>query len=76
MSGKNQSENVYSCTAKMAWFLSVYVDEMKMGGKKNNLKPMWDILIRQVDLGERTSLSDHVYLRCTQHEFKPNLKIV
>ena len=24
-------------------FLSVYVDDIKMGGQKNNLKPMWDI---------------------------------
>ena len=48
------------------WFLSVYVD---------NLKPMWDVLIKQVDLGAPTSQLDQAYFGCAQRDCKPNLKI-
>ena len=36
-------------------FLSVYVDDIEMAGKKQNIKPMWKVL-------------DHVYLGCTQRQ--------
>ena len=32
-------------------FLSVYVDDTKLAGKKQNLDPMWKVLIKEVDLG-------------------------
>ena len=48
----------------------MYVDDIKMAGKKQNLDPMWKILIEDVDLGEPTSFLDHVYLGCTQRECK------
>ena len=44
-------------------FLSVYVDDIKLAGKKQNLKPMWKLLNEEVDLGEPTSFLDHVYFR-------------
>ena len=47
-------------------FLSVYVDDIKLAGKKQNLDPMWKILLKDVDLGEPTSYLDHVYVGCTQ----------
>ena len=47
-------------------FLSVYVDDIKLAGKKQNIDPMWKVLNKEVDLGEPTSLPDHVYLGCTQ----------
>ena len=47
-------------------FLSVYVDDIKLAGKKQNLDPMWKVLNNEVDLGEPTSFLDHVYLGCTQ----------
>ena len=47
-------------------FLSVYVDDIKLAGKKQNLDPMWKLLNKEVDLGEPTSFLDHVYLGCTQ----------
>ena len=47
-------------------FLSVYVDDIKLAGKKQNSKPMWKVLNKEVDLGESTSFLDHVYLGCTQ----------
>ena len=47
-------------------FLSVYVDDIQLAGKKHNLHPMWKLLNKEVDLGEPTSFLDHVYLGCTQ----------
>ena len=49
-------------------FLSVYVDDIKMAGKKQNLDPMWKLLNKEVDLGEPTSFLDHVCLGCTQRQ--------
>ena len=36
-------------------FLSVYVDDIKKAGKKQNIDPMWKALLNGVDLGEPTS---------------------
>ena len=36
-------------------FLSVYVDDIKLAGKKQNIDPMWKVLNKEVDLGEATS---------------------
>ena len=44
----------------------MYVDDIKLGGKKQNLDPMWKLLNKEVDLGEPTSFLDHVHLGCTQ----------
>ena len=49
-------------------FLSVYVDDIKLAGKKQNLDPMWKVLNKEVDLGEPTSFLDHLYLGCTQRK--------
>ena len=49
-------------------FLSVYVDDIKLAGKRQNLDPMWKLLNKEVDLGEATSFLDHVYLGCTQRQ--------
>ena len=42
----------------------------KLAGKKQNINPMWKVLMKQVELGEPTSCLDHVYLCCTQRECK------
>ena len=34
-------------------FLSVYVDDIKLAGKKQNIDPMWRVLNKEVDLGEQ-----------------------
>ncbi len=47
-----------------------------MAGKKQNLALMWKKLMNDVDIEEPTSFLDHVYLRCTQRECKPNEKII
>ena len=57
-------------------FLSVYVDDIKLAGKKHNIDPMWKLLNKQVDLGEPTSFLDHVYLGCTQRQCEISKDIV
>ena len=49
-------------------FLSVYVDDVLLAGKKQSIDPMWKVLNKEVDLGEPTSFLDHVCLGCTQRE--------
>ena len=46
-------------------FLTVYVEDIKLAGKKQNLDPMWKLLNKEVDLGEPTSFLDHENLGCT-----------
>ena len=57
-------------------FLSVYVDDIKLAGKKQNIYPMWKLLNKEVDLGEPTSFLDHVYLGCTQRQSEISKDIV
>ena len=57
---------------KQKLFLSVYVDDIKMAGKNQNLAPMWKKFTKKVDLDEPTSFLDHVHLGCTQRECEPN----
>ena len=57
-------------------FLSVYGDDTKMAGKKQNLEPMRQRLMQQVDLEKPTQVLDQVYLGCTQRDCKLNKKLV
>ena len=57
-------------------FLSVYVDDIKLAGKKHNIDPMWKVLNKEVDLGEPTSFLDHVFLGCTQRQCEVSQNIV
>ena len=54
----------------------MYVDDIKLAGKKQNLDPMWKPLNKEVDLGEPTSYLDHVYLGCTQRQCQTSKDIV
>ena len=58
----------YSCLCM--WTIS------KLTGKKQNINPMWKLLIQEVDLGEPTSFLDHVYLGCTQRQCHTSKDIV
>ena len=49
-------------------FLSVYVDDIKLAGMKQNIDPMWKVLKEENCLGEPTSFLDHVHLGCTQRQ--------
>jgi len=66
----------YSSIVKKDLFLSVYVDDIKLAGKKQNIDPMWKVLNKEVDLGEPTSFLDHVYLGCTQRQCETSKDIV
>ena len=57
-------------------FLSVYVDDIKLDGKKQNIDPMLKVFNEEVDLGEPTFLLDHVYLGCTQRQCETSKDIV
>ena len=54
----------------------MYVDDIKLAGKTQNLGPMWKVLNKEVDLGEPTSFLDHVFLGCTQRQFEVSKDIV
>ena len=57
-------------------FLSVYVDDIRLTRRKQNIVPMWKVLSEEVDLGEPTSFLDHVYLGCTQRQCEMSKDIV
>ena len=54
----------------------MYVGDIKLVGKKQNIDPMWKVLNKEVDLGEPTSFLDHVYLVCTQRQHEISKDIV
>ena len=56
-------------------FLSVYVDDIKLAGKKHNIDPMWRVLNKEVDLGEPTSFLDHENLGCTKRQYEKRKKL-
>ena len=43
------------------FFLSVYVDDIKMAGRTENVKPTWKTLMKDVDLEEPISFLDQVF---------------
>ena len=57
-------------------FLSLYVDDIKLAGKKQNIDPMWKLLNKEVDLEKPTSFFDHVYLGCSQRQCETSKDIV
>ena len=54
----------------------MYVDGIKLAGKKQNIDPTWKVLHKEIDLGEPTSFVDHVYLGCTQRRCEISKDIV
>ena len=65
---KNRIENVCFVLRKQGLFLSIFVDDIKMVGRKQILGFCWVKLMTFVDLGESTSLLEFLYLGCTQRE--------
>ena len=64
-------DNVYQHKLKKLW-LSVYVDDFKMVGAAENLKPMWQQLMKSIDLEPPIALQSNVYLGCKQEPEVPN----
>ena len=60
--------NAYLSTDRKGLFLSVYVDDIKLAGEKQNMSPTWKTLMKEVDLGDATSFLHHVYLGGTRRE--------
>ena len=54
----------------------MFVDDIKLAGKKQNINPMWKVLNKEVDLGEPTSFLDHENLVCTQRQCEISKDIV
>ena len=54
----------------------MYVDDTKLGGKKQNINPMWKVLNKEVDLGEPTSFLDYVHLAWSQRQCEISKDIV
>ena len=54
----------------------MYVDDIKLAGKKQNIDPMWKALSKEFDFGEPTPFLDHVYLGCTQRQCEISKDIV
>ena len=54
----------------------MFLDDIGLAGKKQNLDPMWKVLNKEVDFGEPTSFLDHVYLGCTQRQCEISKDIV
>ena len=57
-------------------FLSVYVNDFKMVGRKENLSKMWELLRKDVDLEQETELSHNVYLGCNQRTATPDESLI
>ena len=73
---KNSKLGISLCASWKELFLPVYVDDIKLAGKKQYLDPMWKVLNKEYDLGESTSFLDHVYLGCTQRQCQISKDIV
>jgi hypothetical protein len=58
-------------------FLSAYVDDYKMAGKKENIGPMWATLRSNgLELEPAVSLKSNVYLCCAQREIQPDMDLL
>ena len=58
-------------------FLSCYVDDYKMAGKKENIAPMWESLRKEgIDLEPPVPLHKNVYLDCGQKVLQPDLEMI
>ena len=52
-------------------FLNAYVDNLKMVGEDEHIKPVWESLRKVLNLDPETDLVEHVYPGCTQINHKP-----
>ena len=68
--------NAYLFTETQKLFWWVYVDDIEIAGKKQNLALMCKKLMKNVDIEDPTSYLDHVYLGCTQRQCKPDDTII
>ena len=68
-------ESLYVHKAKKL-FLSIYVDDIKLAGIKENLAPMWKLLGSKLDLDPPTLMIGQVYLGCGQEATVLDTKVL
>ena len=68
MTGRKFQIVIVSLCIVQKKFLSMYVDDIKWAGKKQNIDPMWKALNKEIDFGEPTSFLDHENLDRTQRQ--------
>ena len=73
--GKFPIGNAYSYSVKKDYSY-LCMDDIKLAGKKLNIKPTWKVLNKEVDLGEPTCYLDHENLECTQRQCEISKDIV
>ena len=56
-------------------FLSVYVDDVKLAGKTENIIPTWKFLMKNVDLEEPTSFLEPVFWDALKESVKSVMKL-
>ena len=54
----------------------MYVDDIKLAGKKQNLDPMWKLLFKKVDLVNEHLSWIMYFLGCTQRQCKISENVV
>ena len=74
--GKSSELGMLIHTQRKRIILVCVCRKKKLAGKKQNVIPTWKIPMKDIDLGERTSCLDHVYLGCTQRECQISKDIV
>ena len=52
-------------------FFSVYVDDLKMAAKKENLAPMWKLMSKSIELEPAKAMTVSQYSGCAQKEIEP-----
>ena len=72
--GKDKVPNWDVCLfiEKQGLFWSVYADELKLAGKKQNMVPMWKKLMKDVDIEEPTSFLTMYIWDVLNVKCKPN----
>lgn len=55
-------------------FLSVYVDNLKLAGKKENIGPMWEKMGGFLELEPAKKMGVSQYLGCDQREIVPEIE--
>ena len=67
LDGKNPNLECLFVHRKQGLLLSVYVDDIQMAGKKQNITPMWKILMKNVDLQRQDSAIHDLCLKMVTH---------
>ena len=74
--GKNFKLGTFFVIRARRRFFPVYVDDVKLTNKTENMEPFWKKNMEDVDLDEPTPFLDHVYLDCTQRKCQISKYIV